>query len=459
MRCVIPGSHVKLFGKAVQCLSKIGSELYLEGGEEALALRTVNSSRSAFACVTFHKSFFIDYEQRRDDGGHANTAAAGGGVGNGGNRGNDGGGAGGDYDDDEDQDVKCKVGAKSCLSVFRSLATLEKTVDRCSIDLDVLAAKLVFVLHCKHGITKTYNLGFQECESLQAVFSKNLSVNVITAQSKLLQEVVSNFHMSQEEVTMRALASRLAFKNYIDDAPDPKKALLTETHLDPEEFDHYCIGVESSLTFCLKELRAILGFLDAAQQDVTMHFESGGKPLVLCIDGDVSWTADFVMATLMESLVNPDAAAANDDASVSNAAGALPPGESPTSRVDTQLPASLASQATSTQDMPTTLQRGNNIPSVPDRLTSVRAQKRRAAAVEDSSASATPGTSSRTRSSTVGDSPEVEWPDSGFPKRVHRRPYDDSQSSTLGTSSAIQSSAIAPRTPQTLGGNSSSSSS
>ena len=39
------------------------------------------------------------------------------------------------------------------------------------------------------GITKTYNLGFQECESLQAIFSKDLSVNVITAQSKYVKAV------------------------------------------------------------------------------------------------------------------------------------------------------------------------------------------------------------------------------------------------------------------------------
>ena len=36
---------------------------------------------------------------------------------------------------------------------------------------------------------------------------------------------------------------------------DSTRVPLTEIFLHPEEFDDYCIGVDTSITFCLKELR------------------------------------------------------------------------------------------------------------------------------------------------------------------------------------------------------------
>lgn len=88
---------------------------------------------------------------------------------------------------------------QSFLSVFRSLAALEKTVERCCITLNGLSSRLVVQLHCRFGaraagwrrapcgrqwdwgtaaetlsapagVRKTHNLSFQDCESLQAVF-------------------------------------------------------------------------------------------------------------------------------------------------------------------------------------------------------------------------------------------------------------------------------------------------
>jgi len=53
------------------------------------------------------------------------------------------------------------------LAVFKSLSTVERSVESCDINLDMEVCRLVFQLKCRHGITKTYHLTFQECESLQ----------------------------------------------------------------------------------------------------------------------------------------------------------------------------------------------------------------------------------------------------------------------------------------------------
>lgn len=117
MKCLITGGNVKVLGKAVHSLSRIGDELYLEPLKDGLSLRTVNSSRSAYACFLFAPLFFQQYQE----------ASPG-------------------------QDLlRCKILMKSFLSVFRSLATVEKTVEKCCISLSGSNSHLVVQLHCRYG--------------------------------------------------------------------------------------------------------------------------------------------------------------------------------------------------------------------------------------------------------------------------------------------------------------------
>ncbi|XP_014670806.1 PREDICTED: cell cycle checkpoint control protein RAD9A-like isoform X2 [Priapulus caudatus] len=278
MKLIIPGVNLKVFGKAIHSLSKIGEELYFEALDEGLSLRTVNSSRSAYACFTFVPSFFTHYEV--------------------------GGGGGGDGDDDDD--VRCKIVMKSCLSVFRSLSNIERTVDTCKVRLDSNEARLTFQLRCKHGIVKTYNLTYIESEALVAIFSKDLCPNRLTAQSRLLCDAMLNFQTNQEEVILIVNPQKLSLRNYVDDEPDPSKVVQTEVTLAPEEFDNYQVGVDTEVTFCLKELRAILAFTEAVGQPLAAYFETAGKPIVFCIETDPGFEARFVLATLADRASQAD---------------------------------------------------------------------------------------------------------------------------------------------------------
>ena len=89
------------------------------------------------------------------------------------------------------------------------------------------------------GIVKTHNLGFQECEALQAVYSKDLCPNRIVGNSKLehrtayyyyykllfmhllvprvLSDVVSNFPPNLEEVTLIAEPDKARLRSYTED--------------------------------------------------------------------------------------------------------------------------------------------------------------------------------------------------------------------------------------------------
>ncbi|XP_057585499.1 cell cycle checkpoint control protein RAD9A isoform X3 [Hippopotamus amphibius kiboko] len=139
MKCLVAGSNVKVLGKAVHSLSRIGDELYLEPLEDGLSLRTVNSSRSAYACFLFARLFFQQY-QAATPGQHP---------------------------------LRCKILMKSFLSVFRSLAMLEKTVERCCISLNGRSSRLVVQLHCKYDSTTKamvteMSIGEEDFQQLQA---------------------------------------------------------------------------------------------------------------------------------------------------------------------------------------------------------------------------------------------------------------------------------------------------
>nr|XP_035923430.1 cell cycle checkpoint control protein RAD9A isoform X2 [Halichoerus grypus] len=168
MKCLVTGGNVKVLGKAVHSLSRIGDELYLEPLEDGLSLRTVNSSRSAYACFLFAPLFFQQYQ----------AAAPG------------------------QEALRCKILMKSFLAVFRSLATVERSVEKCCISLGGRSSRLVIQLHCRYGVRKTHNLSFQDCESLQAVFDPALCSNVLRAPARVLGEAVLPFPPALAEVTL-----------------------------------------------------------------------------------------------------------------------------------------------------------------------------------------------------------------------------------------------------------------
>ncbi|KAJ0002986.1 hypothetical protein NQD34_008135 [Periophthalmus magnuspinnatus] len=224
--------------------------------------------------------------------------------------------------------ITLSVHFQSVQSVFRSLATLEKTVEKCHIKLDEQKSRLTFTLHCKHGLVKTHNLSFQDSESLQAVFDKDSSANIFRAQPRLLVDTVVHFPPSLEEITLSVSDDRMWFKNHVEEDAgslflhktvilvcadvllemiiisclffsEPSKAMLTELCLSSDEFDHFSVQTQNSITFCLKELRGLLLFAESTGLPISIHFDEPGSPVVLSVTDSVL-DGNFVLATLSD---------------------------------------------------------------------------------------------------------------------------------------------------------------
>ncbi|XP_061528872.1 cell cycle checkpoint control protein RAD9B [Phycodurus eques] len=267
MNCVLEGNCIKVFGKAIHALSRIGDSLWLDPMVKGLALRSVNSSQSAYACFFFSPTFFHSYSLRLEQA---------------------------------SEPIKCKLYMKSLLPLFRCLTSMERNVERCQISVNTPNDRVIIQFSCRHGIKKTHNLCYQESAALQAVFDSHLCPNVLKSPARLLTNMVMHFQRSQEEVTLSITPLRVSLKNYHEGRNDPMKMLYTEMSLHPDEFDYFLSGKDSAVTFCLKELRGLLSFAELHSLPVSVQFGAAGKPVCFSVE-DTVLEATVVLATLIDS--------------------------------------------------------------------------------------------------------------------------------------------------------------
>eukprot|EP01117_Protostelium_nocturnum_P007818 TRINITY_DN2799_c0_g1_i1.p1 TRINITY_DN2799_c0_g1~~TRINITY_DN2799_c0_g1_i1.p1 ORF type:complete len:328 (-),score=115.08 TRINITY_DN2799_c0_g1_i1:46-1029(-) len=169
--------------------------------------------------------------------------------------------------------------------------------------MDEVHERFVFELLCKHGIKKLYKLTYDEMEPIKAVYEKENAINKMIFSPKKLLECVSNFYNKVEHITFMASKEGILLKSFVEDTSSTSstgKILRTEMHVDVGDFDEYEIGQEASITFDIKQFKAILSFCDSAGQPVSMFFERGGRPILLALNYFGSFQADFVLASLLE---------------------------------------------------------------------------------------------------------------------------------------------------------------
>uniref|UniRef100_M4BP82 Cell cycle checkpoint control protein RAD9A n=1 Tax=Hyaloperonospora arabidopsidis (strain Emoy2) TaxID=559515 RepID=M4BP82_HYAAE len=299
---------LKVFVAALHCLAQVGKELSIECdiGARRLTLRALNDARSASGQVVFDRSFFAEAPES--------------GV--------------------TLQDVaistcealrarfrgltpfaKCKVFAKSCCNVFRTLkhvqsvqlalvvdqealdesdASQEESVSQISsvnrsnnvdeVDLDCLALR--WTLRCAFDITKTHVMKVQSCQIMRAVFDQNACPNHWRTRQHHLSSLFAHIHHSSE-VSVTCSPTHVKFESYFSNVTDSKAQLQTETAVESAEFSEYVLQsatewsgrASAQLIFCIKEIRALLAFCKTSDVlEVSFYYTTSGSPVLFAAE-------------------------------------------------------------------------------------------------------------------------------------------------------------------------------
>ncbi|XP_035724814.1 cell cycle checkpoint control protein RAD9A-like isoform X1 [Vespa mandarinia] len=264
MKCVIPGGNVKIVAKAIHALAKIGDEMYVQPQPNSLSFRAINMANSAYADFTFFENYFSYYV----------------------------------FDDlEEDDALKCKISMRSAMTVFKTPNMIDKQVETCHIELKPNADFLFITLKYKNSIIKKHILPIIDSEKLQATYIKDSATNQLSAQSVILGDAIQNFQQNLIEITLEILPQKVLLRNYIDDTSNIANVTRTQLVLGRGEFDRYSVNTETTITFCMKELKAILNFAEFVKLPINMYLESAGKPAVFVLKNS-TLEVNLVLSTL-----------------------------------------------------------------------------------------------------------------------------------------------------------------
>ncbi|XP_011061660.1 PREDICTED: cell cycle checkpoint control protein RAD9A isoform X1 [Acromyrmex echinatior] len=298
MKCIIPGGNVKTLAKAIHTLAKIGDEMYVNPQKESISFRTVNMAKSAYSDFTFHRNFFSYYDL-------------------------------GNLDEEEAQ--KCKISMRvvsisntfmymifslfyyiqSAMTVFKSAHTLDKHVETCHIHLETDACNLTFILKYKNGINMSHLMPILDSEKLQASYTKASMSNELTSRARTFTEALQNFPQNLIEITLQITPHKLLFRNYVDDVSLMVNTTRTQLAFGIGEFDRYTIGNETSITFCLKEVKALLVFSESVGVPITASFGIAGRPILFTVKSP-AFETNMLLSTL-----SPDCDSQSDTSIVS----------------------------------------------------------------------------------------------------------------------------------------------
>ncbi|BFF96697.1 cell cycle checkpoint control protein RAD9A [Drosophila madeirensis] len=258
MKYTLEGTNARVMAKAVQSLSKLGKELFIEIEQQGLQMRAINATQSAVGSIFFRRSMFEV------------------------------------FDKPPYSDFYCKISMKCCLAVFRNMSEVEY----CELNLIDNQNSLQVNLRCKLETTKEATISIIDDQNINTNIDTAQRSNILLGDHKLFMDISNIFNSTEEELTLEANADSLVAKNYIEGTRVNDKFMRTQLKLKPKEFDRYQVIKNTVITFCIKEFRAFLLFGECLNASLSLEFDDAGSPCMLKVKKHGEIECLLIMSTL-----------------------------------------------------------------------------------------------------------------------------------------------------------------
>ncbi|KAF5307429.1 hypothetical protein FQR65_LT06943 [Abscondita terminalis] len=262
MDCVIPGVNIKILSRITNALSKIGDDVYLETANDYLCLKSFNMTTTAYCVVNLYDTFFTAYDVVPND-----------------------------------ERLLCRIPMKGFLSVFKSHGHKDTKPEFCKIELEHNASKIIFRFGYKHDVTVVRSLYLSDGHMVNIIYNKENSINHIGGSAQIFSQVLANFQMHDEDMSMEVTPQKALIRNYIAGENSVTKGIRSQITLTSGEFSSYKINSDTSITFSLKPFRAAVHFAECYGLGILINFEKPGRPALFEIKNP-TFDLNFVCATL-----------------------------------------------------------------------------------------------------------------------------------------------------------------
>ncbi|KAH9992741.1 Rad9-domain-containing protein [Russula compacta] len=278
MQASIDSSGLKLFTRALACMSKYSDELFINAVSNSVSFSATNASLSAYCRFTYDRNFFTKFSV-----GNRNT-------------------------------VTGQLCVQPLFAILKH-KTLEKTLERLDLsivdgvfdhedeDLDGLEGKLIVRLHCKHGIVKTHRLMLQTPSSqLHLHVPEALNESHVVIGPKAMRDMIDHFPSTKGKADPQLIwvfdnteVHVRSFENSLDGKGAGQ--LATELTISADEFEHYDIfATPICLAFHLREFNATIAYAESMEAVLDVRFTDPAAALYVDVQSD-SIESLFAMST------------------------------------------------------------------------------------------------------------------------------------------------------------------